>query len=81
MLGQNIDLLAKWYWCGVFGELYGGANEARFALDIADIFKWISSGEQPDTVTRSNFQPTRLLSMQTRNSAAYKGVMAMIMQA
>jgi hypothetical protein len=18
--------LAQWYWCGVFGELYGGAN-------------------------------------------------------
>lgn len=80
MLNQNLDLLAKWYWCGVFGELYGGANEARFALDIANIFEWIKSGTQPDTVTRSNFQPTRLLSMQTRNSAAYKGVMAMIMQ-
>ncbi len=80
MLGHNLDLLAKWYWCGVFGELYGGANEARFALDIASIFEWISGGNQPDTVTRSNFQPTRLLSMQTRNSAAYKGVMAMIMQ-
>lgn len=80
MLGHNLDLLAKWYWCGVFGELYGGANEARFALDIANIFEWISGGNQPDTVTRSNFQPTRLLSMQTRNSAAYKGVMAMIMQ-
>jgi hypothetical protein len=80
MLSQNLDLLAKWYWCGVFGELYGGANEARFALDIANIFEWINNGSQPDTVTRSNFQPTRLLSMQTRNSAAYKGVMAMIMQ-
>lgn len=80
MLGHNLDLLAKWYWCGVFGELYGGANEARFALDIANIFEWIYGGNQPDTVTRSNFQPTRLLSMQTRNSAAYKGVMAMIMQ-
>lgn len=80
MLGHNLDLLAKWYWCGVFGELYGGANEARFALDIVNIFEWISGGNQPDTVTRSNFQPTRLLSMQTRNSAAYKGVMAMIMQ-
>lgn len=80
MLSQNIELLAKWYWCGVFGELYGGANEARFALDIADIFKWIATGIQPDTVTRSNFQPTRLLSMQTRNSAAYKGIMAVIMQ-
>ena len=80
MLSHNLDLLAKWYWCGVFGELYGGANEARFALDIANIFDWINNGSQPDTVTRSNFQPTRLLSMQTRNSAAYKGVMAMIMQ-
>ena len=80
LLGQNKDLLAKWYWCGVLGELYGGANEARFALDIANIFEWIKGGNQPDTVARSNFQPTRLLSMQTRNSAAYKGVMALIMQ-
>ena len=60
--------------------MYGGANEARFALDIADIFKWIADGTLPDTVTRSNFQPSRLLSLQTRNSAAYKGIMALLMQ-
>lgn len=29
-LGTNQNLLAQWYWCGVMGELYGGANEARF---------------------------------------------------
>lgn len=80
LLGTNKELLARWYWCGVLGELYGGANEARFALDIANIFEWIQGKDQPDTVTRSNFQPNRLLSMQTRNSAAYKGVMALIMQ-
>ena len=80
MLASNKELLAKWYWCGVFGELYGGANEARFALDIADMFKWIKGGEVPDTVSRASFVPTRLLSMQTRNSAAYKGVMAIVMQ-
>lgn len=80
-LVHNRELLAKWYWCGVFGELYGGANEARFALDIADIFKWIAAdGTLPDTVIRSNFQPSRLLSLQTRNSAAYKGIMALLMQ-
>lgn len=79
-LSTNIDKLAQWYWCGVFGELYGGANEARFALDIVDIFEWIKEEKYPDTVARANFQPTRLLSMQTRNSAAYKGVMALIMQ-
>lgn len=77
---QNRDKLSKWYWCGVFGELYGGANEARFALDIANIFTWIEGGDVPNTIERANFQPTRLLSMQTRNSAAYKGVMAVIMQ-
>lgn len=79
-LNQNIELLSQWYWCGVFGELYGGANEARFAVDIVSVFDWINGGEQPDTVARANFQPARLLSMQTRNSAAYKGVMALIMQ-
>lgn len=26
--------LSQWFWCGVFGELYGGANETRFAMDI-----------------------------------------------
>ena len=24
-------LIARWYWCGVLGELYGGAVESRFA--------------------------------------------------
>ncbi len=79
-LGTNKDMLAKWYWCGVMGEMYGGANEARFALDILGVFRWMDGGEMPDTVYRSNIQPTRLLTMQTRNSAAYKGVMALILQ-
>ena len=26
--------LLRWYWCGVFGELYGSANETRFGLDL-----------------------------------------------
>lgn len=29
ILGHNKELLAQWYWCGVMGESYGGANEAR----------------------------------------------------
>lgn len=62
------------------GELYGGANEARFATDIMGVFRWMEGGEMPETVYRSNIQPTRLLTMQTRNSAAYKGIMALILQ-
>jgi len=76
---RNLDLLARWYWSGVFGELYGSANETRFAQDIVGIFKWMDDDRAvPETVTRANFDATRLISLQTRNSAAYKGVMALI---
>ena len=78
-LMQNLDLLAKWFWCGVFGELYGSANETRFAQDIVGIFEWMENENAvPETVTRATFDATRLLWLQTRNSAAYKGVMALI---
>lgn len=78
-LMQNLDLLSKWFWCGVFGELYGSANETRFAQDIIGVFEWMDDANiTPETVTRANFDATRLLSLKTRNSAAYKGVMALI---
>lgn len=76
----NKDILSRWFWCGVFGEQYGGANETRYVLDIVGVFQQIADGTLPDTVARANMQPARLLTMQTRNSAAYKGVMALILQ-
>ncbi len=71
--------LASWYWCGVFGEMYGSANETRYTNDVTGVLAWINGGDEPDTVNRAFFQPTRLLSLQTRNGAAYKGVMALIL--
>jgi hypothetical protein len=71
--------LAHWYWCGVFGEMYGSANETRYANDVSGVLAWLDGSEEPDTVTRAFFQPMRLLSLQTRNGAAYKGVMALIL--
>lgn len=71
--------LARWYWCGVFGELYGGANESRFAFDMPEVIGWINGGEEPRTVRDAAFSPVRLLSLQTRQSAAYKGLMARLM--
>ncbi len=71
----------QWYWCGVFGELYGSANETRYANDIVQVTKWITdAGDPPKTITDFFFNPTRLLSMQSRQSAAYKGIMAMILK-
>lgn len=72
--------LAQWYWCGVFGELYGSAVESRFALDIRDVPKWVAGGSVPQTVERASFREERLRSLRTRLSAAYKGVNALLMR-
>ena len=72
--------VAQWFWCGIFGELYGSAQESRFAKDLPEVLSWISGGEIPSTVAEANFNPPRLLSMKTRNSAAYKGVYALLMK-
>jgi len=47
--------LAQWFWCGVFGELYGGANETRFGMDVPDFMAWIENGDQPRTIRDSAF--------------------------
>jgi len=75
------NMVKQWYWCGVFGELYGAANETRYANDISQVIRWITDGsELPKTITDSFFNPTRLLSLQSRQSAAYKGIMALILK-
>ena len=75
------NMVKQWYWCGVFGELYGSANETRYANDVTQVIKWIlEGGDFPKTVTDFFFNPTRLLSLQSRQSAAYKGIMALILK-
>lgn len=84
-IGPDTDLqgvyqqLTRWYWCGVLGELYGGAVETRFARDLEQVESWVEGGEEPGTVAGSAFNPGRLLTLKTRNSAAYKGLYALTM--
>ncbi len=72
--------LLRWYWCGVFGELYGGANETRFGMDLPDVVQWIDGGSEPRSIRDASFVPTRLLSLQSRLAAAYKGLAALLMK-
>ena len=72
------DKLSRWYWCGVFGELYGGAVETRITNDVEEILAWIEGGAEPRTVSDANFQPLRLKTLRTRLSAAYKGLNALV---
>lgn len=72
------SLLGRWYWCGVFGELYGSAIETRFAKDFVEVPNWINGGPEPTTVRDASFSPDRLYSLRSRLSAAYKGISALL---
>ena len=75
------DKIKRWIWCGILGELYGGANETRYANDLPQVIDWINGSEAlPNTVNDCSFNTKRLLGLQTRNSAAYKGIMTLILE-
>ena len=76
-----LEKIKRWYWCGVLGEMYGGANETRYSNDVAEVVAWANNESDiiPDTINRAYFSSTRLLTLTTRNSAAYKGIMALIL--
>lgn len=76
----NNDKIARWYWCGVFGELYGAAVESRFAKDILEVPAWLDGGPAPSTVTDGVLRADRLLTMRSRLSAAYKGLQALLLR-
>jgi hypothetical protein len=77
----KVEKIRRWYWCGVLGELYGGAIETRFANDLLQVAEWCTSGgNEPISVYESSFDPGRLLTLRTRNSAAYKGIYALLMK-
>ncbi|MCJ2048373.1 DUF262 domain-containing protein [Methylobacterium sp. J-070] len=72
--------LTRWYWCGVFGELYGSAVETRYGKDLWEVPAWIDGGPEPTSVRDAVFRADRLDTMTSRLSAAYKGVHARLMR-
>ena len=53
--------------------MYGGANETRYAYDIEDMVEEVNGRPNAmHTINSAVFSSTRLLTLQTRLSAAYK---------
>lgn len=88
VMGPDADLLGprekliRWYWAGILGELYGGAIESRFVRDLEQVPGWArgdDGAETPRTVQDAAFVESRLHSLRTRNSAAYKGIYSLLL--
>ena len=87
-LGESIQnprvagRVREWYWCGVFGELYGSTTETRVARDFLQVPAWARGevSDEPSTVHETTVRADRLTTMRSRQSAAYKGVNALLMR-
>jgi hypothetical protein len=88
VMGHDADLigtrekLVRWFWCGILGELYGGAIETRFVRDIEQVPGWArrdANAATPNTVNDATFVESRLHSLRTRKAAAYKGIYALLL--
>lgn len=76
---RALSKITRWFWCGVFGELYGSATETRFAKDLPEVVTWVRGGPEPLTIQDAHFAANRILTLRTRNSAAYKGLFALLL--
>lgn len=75
------DKLSQWFWCGVLGELYGGAVETRIANDYEQLINWFEDDESlPRTILDANFQTDRFYTLKSRLSAAYKGINVLVLR-
>jgi len=77
------EKITRWFWCGVLGEQYGGSPDSRLPRDLEQVVGWIRGGRdgrEPTSVTEATFTATRLNTMSSRNSAAYKGVLALLIR-
>lgn len=77
---SNREKLTRWYWNGVFGELYGSTIDSRISNDFMEVPSWLKGGPEPSTVSETMFRADRLKTMRMRLSAAYKGVNALLMK-
>lgn len=75
------DKLARWYWSGVLGELYGSAVETRMANDYEELMRWFQDDHAlPRTIRDANFQPDRFDTLRSRLSAAYKAINVLVLR-
>lgn len=88
ILGHQADTtaakekLALWFWSGVLAEQYGSSTETRLARDVPELVDWITGArsQPPRSLDEALFRKERLWTLRSRQSAAYKGLHALLMR-
>lgn len=80
-LNRNADRLNQWFWCGIFGEVYGtAAVDIRSSRDVDEVAAWVlyDDAPTPKTVEHATFIESRLLSVD-ESSGVWQGMFALLM--
>ena len=79
------DRLNRWFWSGVFGELYGSHSLiTRMGHDCTEVSEWVLAAmggnhvPEPATVRDASFAESRFFSL-SRESSAHKGIYTLLM--
>lgn len=78
---QATDRLNRWFWSGIFGELYGShAPTIRIGMDITEVTPWVRGDTDvaPRTVADARFHEFRLLTAGPE-SGVYRGLYSLLM--
>ncbi|MGF1661217.1 MAG: DUF262 domain-containing protein [Kineosporiaceae bacterium] len=95
LVGPTVDRppvrerVSRWYWCGVFAELYAGAVETRLARDVEQVPAWALAPltgdspepRNPDALTARLLPASRIATVQGRGSAVYRGLVVLLLRA
>lgn len=78
---QATDRLNRWFWSGIFGELYGShAPTIRIGMDVTEVTPWVRGDTDvaPRTVADARFHESRLLTAGPE-SGVYRGLYSLLM--
>lgn len=72
--------IRQWYWCCVFSESYKDGQGSRYVKDIVQVMRWIEKREEPEIIRKTQIVAGRLLGVSSIRSAAYKGMISLILK-
>lgn len=76
---KSRTMLGRWFWCGMFGEMYTSSHEPRTGKDVVEIPLWLKNEDSlPSTIREANFTHERLLTVRKRYGAVYQGLSALL---
>ena len=76
------QVLARWYWCAVFGRRYSSLVETMLAEDVKGLIGWIEDREcrPPRWIREFEFNTSVLYEVSRQSNVFYRGAMCLLIK-